>query len=217
MDQAEQAKLVPQTVIPTVEKKVYTGTAAKILNLLGTGCLPIEAARAVGCDPSYVSQLQGDEEFSKQVSELIEATMSRQAQIDQNYLEVESQLSKRLLDQSKMMFNPDQVLRTLKYVNEAKKKVPTVFTPNGVNGGTSGGNGPNVNVAVLVILEKMASRFILDPNSNVVGLEANGQTKTLETLPSKAITTLSEKRSNEKEPQKRIKNGPGKTDPYGDL
>lgn len=203
MDQSIQSNLV------TKEKKIYTGTAARILKLLGEGHLPVEAARAVGCDESLVSQLRKEPDFIEQVNELVKQTFAAQSKIDANYIETERILSDRLRESAQFIFNPNDVVRTLKFVNEAKKKIPTAFNPDA--------NGDGAKKPVTLIMPvTLINKFIMNPNNEIVAVDG----KDLSTLPSGNMRSLVEKHKQE-EARKPIllehKNGSRHQDPWSDL
>lgn len=202
MDQSVQQSLL------TKEKKIYTGSAAKILNLLGNGCLPAEAARCLGIDESYISQLKAEPDFVEQVNALVANLMAKQSKIDNNYTAIEEKLSEKLLNLTEYMHSPDQILRTLKFANDAKRKLAPI------NPATAHGNTVTNNIAVLVLPSTIASKFVVSPNNEVLSVDG----KELTTLPSANLNNLVKKHKEElaKLPAK-FKNGPGQTDPFGDL
>lgn len=197
-----------------IETKQYTGIALKLMKLLGAGCTQVEASKACGVDESYTSQLMADPEFKGQVDEIIKKAFITQSAIDQNYIEIEEKLSKRLLGTIETEFNSDRILRTLKFVNEAKKKV----APSATNSeGGSNGSGANVQVAILVLPAAMAPVFVKNPLGEVISVDG----QVLTTLPSKTMDSFAEKQTaikHEKLKQIQSKsNGSGNSDPYADL
>lgn len=193
------------------ESKIYTGTAARLLKLRGAGCTATEAAKACGVDTSYVSQLEGEAEFKAQLNELIKQTFEKQSKIDTNYTEIEERLSHKLLNATEYMVNPDQILRTLKFANEAKRKV----TPNGALGqnGSNGHGGLTVLQPVTLILPAIvAKEFVLNPMSEVVSIDG----KELTTLPSNNIQQLVNQKEQKRLEEKKA-HGARQTDPYSDL
>lgn len=205
---------------PSKEKKVYNGTALRLIKLLGSGCTAAEASRACGVDESYTSQLKDEPEFIRQVNELVVKTMADQSQIDENYNDIEKNMSKRLLELSQFVFDPDKALRLAKFANEAKRKVAVI--PGSGNNGAGNGDGTTYVAPVTLILPtQIINEFIVNPMGEIVGV--NG--KELVTLPSKHIDALVNKHleNAKKQPatiplmKKTLKNGPGHTDPYSDL
>lgn len=203
--------------VPSQEKKIYSGTALRIMKLLGAGCSQVEAARACGVIESYVSQLMDEKDFQGQVNDLVRKTMEDQSQIDDNYAEIEKNMSKRLLEQSQFVFDPEKILRIAKFANEAKRKVAI---PQQSGEGVNGGNVSEHRAPVTLILPvQVLNEFTINPVGEIVGV--NGTE--LSTLPSKNIDALvaKYKENIKKLPSpvvKRItKNGPGPTDPYSDL
>lgn len=205
MDQSVQTNLIK------TERKIYSGTAAKVLKLLGNGCLPVEAAKACGVDESYISQLKAEPDFVLQVNELVSQTFAHQSVIDTNYLEIEKNLSKKLLDLSQYMMNPDQVLRTLKFANEAKRKIPSAFNPE------SAGSMDALKPVMLVLPGAVINNFVLNPNNEIVAVDG----KELTTLPSANLKPLVEKYKREQAAKPALiekkSNGSGQVDPYSNL
>lgn len=217
----EQAALVSANAANTSskkERKIYSGTALKLMNLMAAGCNQVEAAKACGVDESYVSQLMDEPEFKEQITEKLAQAFKDANEIDNNYQEIEKRLSKKLLGVSEFMVNPDQILRTLKFANEAKRKL----APN-VQNGSNGSEGPQTNIAVLVLpsfMVKDAKReLILNPNNEVVAVDG----RELTTFTSTGLNKLIENKKNapiapSKEVTK-LKNEQKQrnVDPYSDL
>lgn len=195
-------------------KKEYTGAASRIMKLLGAGLLPAEAARAVGVDDSYVSQLQKETSFTEQVSELVKKAFADQSEIDNNYTDIERVLSKKLRQSTEFMQNPDQILRTLRFANEAKRKLAPALTNPG-NGGNGDGSS-NLRPVTLILPTQIINNFTLSPNNEIVAV---GEEQ-LNTLPSANINNLVKnyKDNLKKTVVPKIElNGPRHSDPYGDL
>lgn len=213
MDQSIQKELVTSETKTIKEYKIYSGVPLRIMKLLGTGLLPVEVARAVGVDDSYVSQLQKEPSFVQQVNELVTKTFAEQSEIDENYIAIEKSLSKKLKQSAEMMYNTDLILRTLKFANEAKRKM----APGLVNNNGQGpGNETIINHVTLILPTSVSREFILNPNNEIVGIAGEDLT----TLPSANINKLVTQNRNELKslPTPKIKlNGTGQTDPYGDL
>lgn len=196
---------------PPHEKKIYTGVAARILKLLGAGCTQREASQACGVDESYTSQLLKEKDFETQVNEIIEKSFAAQSRIDQNYTEVEKRLSERLIGQTEFMYNPDQILRTLKFANEAKRRVAPSIAQNRDSNGS--GNTTFLAPVTLIFPQAVTHEFILNPNNEVVGVGG----EELTTLPSQNITKLADEHSR-KRIESRKSNGTGRhEDPWADL
>lgn len=198
---------VPQEVLEK-ERKIYTGTAARLLKLRGAGCTQSEAAKACGVDDSYVSQLEGEEEFKMQLNEIIRKTFEAQSKIDENYIQIEEKLSEKLLRSIEWMVNPDQILRTLKFANEAKRKV----TPSGGQGSINGSDGEALKPVTLILPVVIAREFVINPIGEVVSVDG----RELTTLPSGNIQKLAREKITKKLEDMRA-NGTRQIDPYGDL
>lgn len=191
------------------ERKIYTGTAARLLKLRGAGCTQSEAAKACGVDDSYVSQLEGEEEFKIQLNEIIRKTFEAQSKIDENYTQIEEKLSEKLLRSTEYMVQPDQILRALKFANEAKRKVAPHGGQNGSNGSGSESEGQPVTLILPIVI---AREFVVNPIGEVVSVDG----KELTTLPSGNIQKLAKEKIAKKLEDMRA-NGARSVDPYSDL
>jgi len=207
MDQSEQKQLESK------ERKIYSGQAARIMKLLGSGCLQKEAARAVGVDESYVSQLMAEPDFRSQVNEIVAKEFAQQSEIDANYTKIEQELSKRLLQNVGHMFGTDQMLRVLKFANEAKRKVAPVHQNGEANGEGFGALKP----VALILPMNIAREFMFNPQNEIVGVGG----EVLDTLPATRLPTLVEKHKKELLEQKIgfkiLPNGTRSEDPWGNL
>jgi predicted transcriptional regulator len=201
------------TAVSTIEKKIYTGLAARALKLLGSGATQAETSRALGITESQVSQWMAEKDFADEVTAIVKRTFADQSVIDENYNKVEKTLSDRLMKTCEFMFDPDKILRTLKFVNEAKRKIAPQENPSG------GGNTTILGPVTLILPAPVAREFILNPNNEILGV--NGQE--LSTISNKALEDLSKTIKNSK-PQgdtklKRIErlHGSGQQDPWSNL
>lgn len=211
MDQIEANALA------TIERKIYTGLPSRAIKLLGSGALQVEVAKALGVSESQVSQWMAERDFSEQVSELVKKNFADQCVIDENYNRVERKLSERLLSAAEMMFDPDKILRTLKFVNEAKRKVAPQENSNGMNGnGTTIFNAP----VTLILPAPVAKEFIFNPYNEIVGIDG----KEVTTISSKGIEDLAKINKNPvvkpgetKLKQLENKHGSRPADPWSNL
>jgi len=165
MDQA-----IPQQVTDIVlpkEQKKYTGMAARTQKLLIAGCLPAQAAKALGISEGMVSQWMAEEDFYAQVSEGIKKDLERNEAIDSNYGNIEKMLSDKLLTLVPYMIQPDQVLRTLKFVNDAKRKLDVRVPGEQTAGGVGANNGSAVRLQLPQIV---AQTVIINPQNEVVSV-----------------------------------------------
>jgi len=218
MDQSVQVKLGTKVGDIPREKKIYSGAALRVMKLLGNGVLQVEAARACGVGEAFVSQLMAESDFISQVNEIVSRNFALQSEIDNNYVEVEKKLSERLLKNSELIYGTDQMLRVLKFANEAKRKTAPVHQNNG--SGSPDGTG-NLKPVVLILPTVVVREFVLNPMNEIVGI--NGSE--LATLPSAQLPNLVTKHREElakellekKQGYKIIPNGSRPTDPYSDL
>lgn len=190
----------------TKELKVYTGIAARALKMLATGVTQVETAKALGVSEGQISQFMAEPDFQEQLHSLVSQAFKDGQEIDDNYQKIEKALSKKLSDMTELMYNPDQILRTLKFANEAKRKV----VPNLQNGSGHNGNQSGLQVAVLVLPTIVKKEFILNPLNEIVAVD----NESLDTLNSKTLDAIIERR---KVPKLTNGNHSKSTDPYSDL
>jgi hypothetical protein len=207
----------PAVITVSNEKKIYEGTAARVLKLLGAGCLASEAAKACGVSEGYVSQLKNEPDFMKQLNDIITKAMSEQSVIDENYNDIELQMTKRIRETCQYVFDPEKAMRLAKFANEAKRRINPI---NKINEGESSSPGNDASRSVTLILPvQVVNEFIVSPQGEIVGV--NGVE--LKTLPSKNITDLVAKHKREEREVKQgfkimdKQSGSGQTDPYSDL
>ncbi len=164
----------------TKPRKEYIGIAAKLLKFLGSGCTQVQAANACGVSEGLVSQLCAEESFQEQIAEVLSRNIEVASQIDENYVEVEKILSKRLRDVIGYMTNADQIARILKTVaNIPRKTQPRVP----LNLETVSGAIAPVALAIPIVARNV---FVISPNSEVVKLDD----KELVTLNSSSMESL---------------------------
>lgn len=205
---------VPQAVA-SIEKKIYTGNAARVMKLLGSGCSQVEAARATGVSEAQVSQLMAEKDFAEQVSDLVKKNFADQSVIDENYNAVEKKLSERLLKAADMMFDPDKILSALKFVNTAKRKIAPQENP-GANGHGAGGT-TIIAPVTLILPAPVAKNFIFNPNNEIVGIDG----REVVTINSKGMEDLAKEKippkGDTKLKQLENKHGSRQSDPYANL
>jgi predicted transcriptional regulator len=211
MEQTVLTMKSPANVNVTPERKIYTGYAAKVMNLLAAGVTETEAAKACGIDQSLVSQYKKEKDFMDQLHEKINIAMQDATHVDDNFNKIEKKLSDRLLSMADMMFHPDQVLRTLKFVNEAKRKTQPILP----GAGTS--EAAKLAPTILVLPTVVVKEFTVNPNNEVVGVG----NKSLNTLNTTSLNELVKQRKREPVTVNGIvkkQNGSRQNeDPYSDL
>lgn len=99
------------------KSKIYEGSAARILKYLISGCSNQQAADAVGVDVTYVKSLTREEDFSQQLKEGLLQKTNMLVKIDENYEQVELEMSDKLRQLTPSLMTPKDVLTTLKIIN----------------------------------------------------------------------------------------------------
>lgn len=134
----------------------------RALKLLGDGLAPEIVAMAVGVTASRISQLISDPDFASRVSDLRYKNLSKHAERDEKYDNIEDKLLDRMELMLPMMFKPTEVLRALTAVNMAKRRAPAV--PESMIG--------QKEVVTLtmpqVVLNQFNQQFITNVNNQVI-------------------------------------------------
>lgn len=136
----------------------------RILALLGNGVAPSATAAAVGCDPSYVSQLLKDDGFAAEVAELRSVSLMAATERDKRWDTLEDKLLAKLDDLIPFMVRPMEVVKALTAANAAKRR--GAASDNAAQGVT--------NVVVLQLPPIVKQRFELNNRQEVV--EVDGRT-----------------------------------------
>lgn len=97
-------------------------TDKKALALLGAGALPSQVASALGVEQSYISSLLGNEEFSRQVTELRFNALVKHNERDSAIDALEDALIKKMKDLIPMMYKPSEVIHAFTRINAAKRR-----------------------------------------------------------------------------------------------
>jgi hypothetical protein len=101
---------------------VMNSTESRALTLLGQGLDPSVVASAIGCTPSYISQLLSDPEFANQVAELRFHSLAKHSERDNAYDDIEDKLLEKLKNCLPFMMRPMEVLAAIKVINAAKRR-----------------------------------------------------------------------------------------------
>lgn len=147
----------------------------KILELLGLGIHAEAVAAAVGCEPSYVSQLIADQDFYTQVTELRMKHLSAHTQRDLTIDGLEDKLIEKMSDAIDMTYKPMELARLFSVINGAKRRgVGAISTPMTVN-----------KVVQLQIPEAARAKKTISISATGEVLSVDG--KTLVTMPSSQL------------------------------
>lgn len=195
-------------------KKVYTGVAARAMKLQAGGANQREVANALGVDESLISQYNAEADYKEQLHELVSKAFKSAQEIDENYQDIEHTLSKRLKELTQYMMNPDQVLRTLKFANEAKRKLGS--NPVNGNGSHTSIDGIKLTPVVLVLPVAVKREFVLNPNNEIIGVDE----MELVTMNSSSLNGMIAKRKEALKEVPKLTNGNQsreRHDPYSDL
>ena len=165
----------------------YTGTAERVLSLLGAGVQPVQVASAVGCSESYISQLLADEDFAKAVAQKRYELLVAESGRDRAYDDIEDQLLEKLKASLPFITKTAEILASIKIVNGAKRR----------GAGTLGGAASNNTVIQLVLPAKTKARFTADANGQVVEVSSEAGSQSLLTVQSGSVGRLLEQHKQE--------------------
>ncbi len=148
----------------------------RVIQLLGSGLSAEVVATAVGCEPSYISQLLADDEFAKKVSELRIQNLQAATKRDNKWDEIEDKLLDKLKDSVEYIMKPREILAALATVNSAKRRGATAQESLTINN----------TVVNLTLPQKAVHNFVVNQTNQVIGI--NDQS--LLTMPSMNVKSL---------------------------
>lgn len=145
----------------------------QVKGLLGSGLSNEVVATAVGCDPSYITQLMSDEVFAGEVIALRAAALTANSKRDRTIDGIEDTLLTKLAEVAPTLYKPNDILRAAATVNNMKRR------------GVPANESLNINnrIVNLVIPVRIQQQFVTNNNGEVI--EVEGQT--LVTMPSQTL------------------------------
>jgi hypothetical protein len=153
----------------------------KVVALLGQGYPATIVAQAVGCTPSYITQLlELKPHLKDEVTRLGIQRLSRAQTLDDAYDVLEEKLLKKLNDSVVFMTNPRDIANTLARVNAAKRRGQLSQDNLGLD---------SSDVSKISLPSVIINQFIVNGNNQVV--QAGDQT--LVTMPSNGIAGMATK------------------------
>lgn len=146
---------------------------AYILDLLSRGAGAADVARVVGCTASYVSQLQDQEDFARELAEKRAAHIAERngrskkvQEIHDKYLGIEEILLDKLSLQAKAgLLKPIEQMKLLQVV--AGKKEPASI----LNDAPGAGTGNVLNVTNISLPAMIAAKFVMNERNQIIGTE----------------------------------------------
>jgi hypothetical protein len=177
----------------------------KIKELLGTGLSNEVVASAVGCDPSYISQLMSREDFASEVVAMRTASLSANSTRDKNIDKIEDALIEKVqeLVDTHQIYKPLDVVRVFAAVNAAKRRGVPAHESLTIN----------QTVVNLTIPESVVKTFTTNTQGEVVDVEG----QTLVTMPAtQLLRTLVESKGGKNAAYEKIaRHLPNATEPAG--
>lgn len=145
----------------------------QIQDLLGSGLSNDVVATAVGCDPSYITQLMSGEEFAARVVELRTEALSANTKRDRKIDSVEDKLLSKVEDAVDLLYKPNDLIRAVSTINAMKRR------------GVSSQDSLQINNTVvnLMIPKVVIMNFTKNSQGEVIEVEG----KSLVTMPSNQL------------------------------
>lgn len=147
----------------------------KVVDLLAAGLGPTVVAETLGCDVSYISQLQHDPAILARIQEKRLAKASQQVTTDNKVADIRSKLVDRLHEVVPFMSDPIKIVQALAVVDKIDRKVLTRGMPQSGN-----------TIVQLRIPQHTAVQFKLSPQREVIEIEG----RTLTRLPANEVQAL---------------------------
>lgn len=181
----------------------------QIQEMLGNGLSNEVVATAVGCDPSYITQLMSVEEFSSKVIALRTAALSANSKRDRKIDAVEDKLIDKVEQSVDLLYKPLDLIRAATAVNAMKRRgvsaqdalhvqntvvnlmIPQVVVMNF----TKNSQGEVIEVEGKTLVT-MTSQQLLSNLANQVGLDDKSRARYKDAgkyLQSAAVPTLEQK------------------------
>jgi hypothetical protein len=138
----------------------------QIRDLLGSGLSNEIVATAVGCNPSYISQLMSEEEFAAEVVALRSANLTANNKRDRSIDSIEDNIIERLADavNSGTIYKPRELLQAFAVLNRAVRRGVPAHESLTINN----------KVVTLSIPTAVVQNFTVNTQGEVV--EVEGQT-----------------------------------------
>jgi transcriptional regulator with XRE-family HTH domain len=165
----------------------------QVQELLGSGLSQETVASAVGCDPSYISQLMSNEEFASVVLQKRSAALTAHTKRDLSLDSLEDKIITKLDEVIDYVHKPLELTRILHVVNNAKRRGPAIIN----------NEKPIQQIIQLQLPKSVRTLFTVSKTGEVI--DVNGQTlitmdskKLIEQIPRGEISEISESIENEK-------------------
>lgn len=147
---------------------VINRDAAK--EMLGMGMKAVNVAAALGCDPSYISQLLAEPGFAQEVAAKRIEHAKRGAEADELADDIELSALKQLKRMMGFVTKPMDLLRIAEGANKLKRRTASDLQPS----------SSAANIVNVILPPVMVKNFTVSENNEVI--EVDGQS--LLTLPS---------------------------------
>lgn len=146
-------------------RREYSGTAAKALDLLGTGVTAATAAATLGVSDAYISQLLSEEDFKEQVVAKRVLSLSKHNARDDKYDQLEDKALELLERTMPFVMDPMKLTRIVQTLNGAKRRGASA--PEAISGQTQ--------IVQLVLPNVIMEKFSVVKNADNMVIEAGDQ------------------------------------------
>lgn len=153
----------------------------QIRTMLGDGVEASAIARALSCDPSYISQLMADEGFAAEVTSQRVLNLTDATNRDRKLSKLEDLAIDKLEQTIQWISKPMEAARILQIVNGTKRRGAEL------NGAQAQGSAPTV---ILQLPEAARITFTLNQSSQVVDVDG----RSMAPLPSNKLAEMAKAR-----------------------
>jgi hypothetical protein len=159
--------------------------AERIKQLLGQGLTSTVVASAVGCEPSYISQLLEDPTFHQDVLLLRAQRAEGGVQRDTKWDEIESKALERAANLVDYVSRPNDLIRIAAMANAAKRRASEL----------SGGSESAAQTVNIILPQSAALHLQMNSQSQVVEIDGRSMTA----LPTKNLVAQLANRKQQRE------------------
>lgn len=152
----------------------------QVKQLLGSGLSNEVVATAVGCEPSYITQLMSDEQFAADVINLRAVTLTANTRRDRSIDGIEDKLLEKLQDAVEMnsFYKPRDILHAANIVNKMQRRgVPAHESLTVQN-----------KIVQLIMPTQIIQQFVTNTQGEVIEVTTGeGSKQTLTTMPAQQL------------------------------
>jgi hypothetical protein len=147
----------------------------QVRELLGSGLSNEVVASAVGCEPSYITQLMSDENFANEVVALRSANLTANNKRDRSIDKIEDRLIEKVGQaiEENLIYKPLDLVKVFAVLNNAKRRGVPAHESLVIN----------KQVVNLSIPGMVVNNFTMNQQKEVVEINVDGKSQTMVTMP----------------------------------